>query len=56
MLELLMEIHHFTLDKTSSPMNRKGQLGRCIPAFEGLEPYAGKLASTVLRRERAAKP
>jgi len=26
------------------------QLGQFILAFEGLEPYAGKLASTVLRR------
>jgi len=26
-----------------------------ILAFEGLEPYAGTLTSTVLRRERAVK-
>jgi hypothetical protein len=32
------------------------QLGQFVLAFEGLEPYAGKLASTVLRRERAEKP
>jgi len=32
------------------------QLGQFVLAFEGLEPYAGKLASTVLRRERAVKP
>ncbi len=35
---------------------RNERSGREYSAFEGLEPYAGKLASTVLRRERAVKP
>ncbi len=31
-------------------------VGREIPTFEGLEPYDGKLSSTVLRGRRAVRP
>jgi hypothetical protein len=49
-----MEMHHSKLAKINS-LNKKGQLGRFIPAFEGLEPYTGKLASTVLCATRARR-
>jgi len=35
---------------------RNERLGWINSAFEGLELYAGKLAFTVLRRERAVRP
>ena len=51
-----MKIHLFTLDKMSSPVKEKLLTGSGNPAFEGLEPYAGKLASPVLRGQRAVRP
>ena len=34
---------------------KKQSIGSCYLAFEGFEPYAGKLASTVLRALRVLR-
>ena len=44
-------MHHFTLDKMNLLLNNEAT-GSVYLAFEGLEPYAGKLASTVFRGQR----
>jgi len=51
-----MAIHHYYIGWSEFISEGRSELGRFIPAFKGLEPYAGKFASTVLRGERVVSP